>query len=37
MEAAFILVAFRRFAQFEDNTRERTHSSNEEAYGYNHD
>jgi hypothetical protein len=38
MEAVFILVAFRRFAQFSDNQRERTtHSCNEKAGGYDHD
>jgi len=37
VEAAFILVAFRRFAQFQDNKRQRTHSGNEKTYGYDHD
>jgi hypothetical protein len=38
VEAVFILVAFRRFAQFSDNQRERTtHSRNEKACGYDHD
>ena len=38
VEAVFILVAFRRFAQFSDNQRERTtHSCNEKACGYDHD
>jgi hypothetical protein len=37
VEAAFILVAFRRFAQFQDNERQRTHSGNEKTDGYDHD
>jgi len=38
VEAVFILVAFRRFAQFSDNQRERTtHPYNEKARGYDHD
>jgi hypothetical protein len=37
VETAFILVAFRRFAQFSDNERKRTHSDNEKACGYDHD
>jgi hypothetical protein len=37
VEAVFILVAFRRFTQFSDNQRERTHSCNEKACGYDHD
>ena len=35
VEAVFILVAFRRFAQFSDNQRERTtHSRNDKACSY---
>jgi hypothetical protein len=37
VEAVFILVAFRRFAQFSDNQRERTHSCNEKTCSYDHD
>ena len=38
MEAVFILVAFRRVAQFSDNQRERTaHYRNEKACAYDHD
>ena len=37
VEAVFILVAFRRFAQFSDNQRDRTHSCNEKACSYDHD
>jgi len=38
VEAVFILVAFRRFAQCSDNQRERTtHSRNDKACGYDHD
>ena len=35
VEAVFILAAFRRFAQFSDNQRERT--CNEKACSYDHD
>ena len=37
VKAAFILVAFRRFAQFYDNERQRTQPRNEKACGYDHD
>jgi hypothetical protein len=38
VKAVFIFVAFRRFAHFSDNQRERTtHSCNEKACGYDHD
>jgi len=38
VEAVFILVAFRRFAQFSANQRERTtNSCNEKDCGYDHD
>jgi hypothetical protein len=38
VEAVLILIAFRRFAQFSDNQRERTtHSRNEKACSYDHD
>jgi hypothetical protein len=38
VEAVFILVAFRRFAQFLHNQREKTTDScNEKACGYDHD
>jgi hypothetical protein len=36
VEAPFILVAFRRFAQFSDNERQRTHSGSEKACDYDH-
>jgi hypothetical protein len=38
VEAVFILIAFRRFAQFSDDQRERTTNyCNEKACGYDHD
>jgi len=37
VKAAFTLVAFRRFAQFQDNERQRNYSDNEKVYGYDHD
>jgi hypothetical protein len=37
VEAVFVLVAFRRFAQCSDNQRERANSGDEKARGYDHD
>ncbi|PYV53464.1 MAG: hypothetical protein DMG98_20950 [Acidobacteria bacterium] len=33
METVFVLVGFRRFAQFSENQRQRADSGNEKAYG----
>ena len=37
METVFVLIAFRRFAQFSENQRQRTDSGDEKACGYEHD
>jgi hypothetical protein len=37
METVFVLIAFRRFAQFSGNQRKRTDSGDEKACGYDHD
>jgi hypothetical protein len=37
VEAVFVLVAFRRFAQRSGNQRERANSDDEKACGYDHD
>jgi len=36
-EAVFVLVAFRRFAQFSENQRQRADSGDEKACGHEHD
>jgi hypothetical protein len=37
VEAVFVLVAFRRFAQPSGNQRERANSDDEKGRGYDHD
>ena len=37
VEAVFVLVGFRRFAQFSDNQRQRADSGDQKACGYEHD
>jgi len=37
VEAVFVLVGFRRFAQFSDNQRQRADSGDEKACDYEHD